>query len=197
MAKLIGLTGGIGSGKTTIANLLRTHGYQVYDTDSAAKRIVLTPLVRSQIEKLLGKDVYEADQYCTQKVAERVFTNPDLLKQLNAIVHPAVQNDLLLYSADENNGWIFVESAILYESGLNELCHYIVAVIAPKKLRIERTMTRDGKTREQVMARINTQMSNCSLRKKANYIVENNEKQSLTQLTDKLIKHLHKAIGSL
>ena len=179
--------------------MMKVMGYDVYDCDSRARGLMTGDEdVRRQLISTFGKDIYLADGNINREHLSTVaFADKSALNRLNAIVHPAVQNDLLLYSANENNGWIFVESAILYESGLNQLCNYVVAVIAPKKLRIERTMTRDGKTREQVMARINTQMSNCSLRKKANYIVENNEKQSLTQLTDKLIKHLHKAIGSL
>lgn len=189
---LIGLTGGIGSGKTTIADALRERGYAVYDTDSAAKRMVLTPAVRQRIEQLLGEDVYDGDKYMTSRVAERVFADAELLHGLNAIVHPAVRKDLLAYHTQHSTGqpFVFVESAILYESGFDSECDYIVAVIAPKSLRIARTMARDGKSEEEVRRRIKAQMSNCQLRHRVNYVVENNGRRTVGELTDKLLRHL-------
>ncbi|MCR4664621.1 MAG: dephospho-CoA kinase [Paludibacteraceae bacterium] len=189
---LIGLTGGIGSGKTTIANALRERGYEVYDTDSAAKRLVMTSPVRQAIENLLGEDVYDGDRYISSKVAQRVFANAGLLQQLNDIIHPVVRQDLKQTAQEHNKGLLFVESAILYESGFDLECDYIIAVIAPKPLRIARTMARDNKTEEQVKSRIKAQMSNCQLRHRADYVVENNGKMTVTQLVDKLMRHLRK-----
>ena len=88
---LIGITGGIGSGKSTVARELAAMGYPVYSTDSEAKRIIVSnPMVRSQIELLFGSDVYDGDVYLTEKVSNKVFRHPDLLAKLNEIVHPAV-----------------------------------------------------------------------------------------------------------
>ena len=187
----IGLAGGIGSGKTTIANALRARGYYVYDSDAAAKRIVLNPDVRWRIERLLGSDVYEGEQYLTRKVAERVFADTRLLQALNQIVHPAVLADLQhTKSQRQNDGCMFVESAILYESGLDRYCDHIVAVIAPKPLRIARTIARDGRSEEEVKQRIRSQMSNCQLRHRVDYVVENNGHLSIDQLTDRLVKRI-------
>ena len=195
---LIGLTGGIGSGKTTIANALRERGYTVYDTDSAAKRLVLTPSVRSAIEKLLGQDVYDGDRYLTCRVAERVFADPELLGQLNAIVHPAVRQDLQqMVSALPDGDMVFVESAILYESGFDTDCDYVVAIIAPRTVRIARTMARDNKTEDEVKQRIKAQMSNCQLRHRVQYVVENNGRQPVSTLVDKLIRHLKRINNTL
>ncbi len=187
---IIGLTGGIGSGKTTVANALRERGYTVYDTDSAAKRIVLTSAVRVSIEQLLGKDVYDGDTYLTSRVAERVFADPGLLQRLNAIVHPAVRQDML--DTASRHQAVFVESAILYESGFDRDCGYVVAVIAPKPLRIARTVARDNRSEEDVRQRIKAQMSNCQLRHRVNYVVENNGRLPVPVLVDKLIRHLQK-----
>lgn len=187
---IIGLTGGIGSGKTTVANALRERGYTVYDTDSAAKRLVLTPAVRASIEQLLGKDVYDGDTYLTSRVAERVFADPDLLLRLNAIVHPAVRQDML--DTASRHPAVFVESAILYESGFDRDCGYVVAVIAPKPLRIARTVARDNRSEEEVRRRIKAQMSNCRLRHRVNYVVENNGRLPVPVLVDKLVRHLQK-----
>ena len=195
---LIGLTGGIGSGKTTIANALRERGYTVYDTDSAAKRLVLTPTVRSAIEQLLGQDVYDGDRYLTRRVAERVFADPELLGQLNAIVHPAVRQDLQqMVSALPDGGMVFVESAILFESGFDSDCDYVVAIIAPKTVRIARTMARDNKTEDEVKQRIKVQMSNCQLRHRVQYVVENNGRQPVSTLVDKLLRHLKRINNTL
>lgn len=195
---LIGLTGGIGSGKTTIANALRERGYTVYDTDSAAKRLVLTPVVRCAIEQLLGQDVYDGDRYLTHRVAERVFADPELLGQLNAIVHPAVRQDLQqTVGALPDEGMVFVESAILYESGFDSDCDYVVAIIAPKTVRIARTMARDNKTEDEVKQRIKAQMSNCQLRHRVQYVVENNGRQPVSTLVDKLLRHLKRINNTL
>ena len=195
---LIGLTGGIGSGKTTFANALRERGYTVYDTDSAAKRLVLTPTVRCAIEQLLGQDVYDGDRYLTRRVAERVFADPELLGQLNAIVHPAVHQDLQqTVGARPDGGMVFVESAILFESGFDSDCDYVVAIIAPKTVRIARTMARDNKTEDEVKQRIKAQMSNCQLRHRVQYVVENNGRQPVSTLVDKLLRHLKRINNTL
>ena len=153
---LIGITGGIGSGKSTIAQALRSRGYAVYDTDTEAKRIIVeNPMVRSQVEMLFGSQVFEGNVYRTQLVAKQVFHHPALLTELNHIVHPAVAFHLKQWAReqDEDKGLrtqderpiCFVESAILFASGLDKLCDKIVVVTAPEALRIERTIQRDYK----------------------------------------------------
>ena len=153
---LVGITGGIGSGKSTIAAELIRRGFPVYDTDREAKHIIIhNPAVRSQIETLFGSEVFDGDVYQTAKVAEQVFANPDLLHKLNAIVHPAVTFDLRHWQKDKE--LCFVESALLFESGLDALCDRIVYIDAPEEIRIMRTIARDHCTAEQVRARIRTQ----------------------------------------
>ena len=99
---LIGITGGIGSGKSTIAQALLSRGYAVYDTDSEAKRIIVeNPMVRSQVEMLFGSQVFEGNVYRTQLVAKQVFHHPDLLAQLNSIVHPAVAFHLKQWAREQ------------------------------------------------------------------------------------------------
>ena len=160
---LIGITGGIGSGKSTIAQALRSRGYAVYDTDTEAKRIIVeNPMVRSQVEMLFGSQVFEGDVYRTQLVAKQVFHHPDLLTELNHIVHPAVAFHLKQWAKEQEIcnsqhahkvrpgdrtsiqlSICFVESAILFASGLDALCEKVVVVTAPEALRIERTLQRD------------------------------------------------------
>lgn len=143
---IIGITGGIGSGKSTIARELVKRGFAVYDCDREAKRIIAeNPDVQKEIIDLLGKEAFikspitkpQSPIYNTAYVAQRVFEDKTLLSKLNAIIHPAVGLDIMKRQPD------FVESAILFESGLNLLCHRIIVIDAPEDIRIARTIARD------------------------------------------------------
>lgn len=139
---IIGITGGIGSGKSYLAQELAKRGFAVYDCDREAKRIIAEDkAVQAAIIKLLGEEAFIDGKYNTAYVAQRVFTEPQLLKALNTIVHPAVKADISRQSSDVS--LLVVESAILFESGLDELCDKIVVVTAPEETRIARTIARD------------------------------------------------------
>lgn len=145
--QIIGITGGIGSGKSTIARELVKRGFAVYDCDREAKRIIAeNPDVQKEIIDLLGKEafIYHPSSiiYNTTYVAKRVFADPHLLKELNRIVHPAVKADILS-SFTSHLSPLFLESAILFESGLNLLCNRIIVIDAPEDIRIARTIARD------------------------------------------------------
>lgn len=145
--QIIGITGGIGSGKSTIARELVKRGFAVYDCDREAKRIIAeNPDVQQEIIDLLGEEafIYHLSSiiYNTQYVAKRVFADPHLLKELNRIVHPAVKADILS-SFTSHLSPLFLESAILFESGLNLLCNRIIVIDAPEDIRIARTIARD------------------------------------------------------
>ena len=144
---IVGITGGIGSGKSTIARELVKRGFAVYDCDREAKRIIAeNPDVQKEIIDLLGKEafIYHPSSiiYNTTYVAKRVFADPHLLKELNRIVHPAVKADILS-SFTSHLSPLFLESAILFESGLNVLCNRIIVIDAPEDIRIARTIARD------------------------------------------------------
>ena len=145
---IVGLTGGIGSGKSYIAQALAQRGYAVYDCDREAKRIIAeNKEVQAAIIDLLGEEAFIYHQssiiYNTEYVAKRVFEDPQLLESLNKIVHPAVKEDIL--SRTHSLTPSFIESAILFESGLDQLCDKIVVVTAPEETRIARTIARDYK----------------------------------------------------
>lgn len=160
---LIGITGGIGSGKSTICKVLAEKGYYTYICDERAKEIITRNRpVRAQIECLFGSECFEGDTYRTQWVAQQVFADPTLLARLNAIVHPAVCRDVERWHNEimrrtNKMGVCFVESAILYESGLAELCSAVVYIDAPESVRLERTQARDKSPREDILARIRQQ----------------------------------------
>ncbi len=157
---LIGLTGGIGSGKSTIAKELSRRGFAVYDCDREAKRIIAeNPVVQQQIIALFGEEAFVDGEYNTQYISKCVFSPPPGgagggLQALNAIIHPAVKEDILQRSGltatrSYSNAVLqakpvfFIESAILYEAGLDELCDRIIIVDAPEDIRIARTIARD------------------------------------------------------
>ena len=137
---IIGITGGIGSGKSTIAKELAKRGYAVYDCDREAKRIIDENTdVQTAIINLLGNEAFMNGRYNTAYVAQRVFAEPNLLEALNNIIHPKVKEDIL----NQAKPVLFIESAILFESGLDALCDKIVIIDAPEETRIARVIARD------------------------------------------------------
>ena len=149
--QIIGITGGIGSGKSTIAKELSRRGFAVYDCDREAKRIIVeNPAVQQQIIALFGEEAFVDGEYNTQYISKCVFSPPPGgagggLQALNAIIHPAVKEDILSSPllGGAGGGLLFIESAILYEAGLDALCDRIIIVDAPEDIRIARTIARD------------------------------------------------------
>lgn len=159
--KLIAVCGGIGAGKSTVTRLLRIMGYPVYDCDSQAKRLMEeSEPVKQQLIDLFGPTAYDGNHLNRQLIASQVFNDKSLLNKLNSIVHPAVKSDIIHW-AHNNQGdeLLFVETAILKESNLEQLFDNIIYVTAPIDIRIRRVMKRSNLTHSQVMERINNQDS--------------------------------------
>ena len=187
--RIIGLTGGIGSGKSTVARELVARGYAVYLCDDEAKRIVVeNPTVRAQIRALLGDEVYVGDVYQTAVVLRRLSEDPSLLPRLNAIIHPAVIEDIMAKAEGlMANELLFVESAILYESGIDRICDRVVAVTAPEDLRIARVLAREKDwTADDVRRHMNRQMPESELIRRADIVLCNDGAQSVASLVDDL-----------
>ncbi|MCQ2342031.1 MAG: dephospho-CoA kinase [Paludibacteraceae bacterium] len=193
---IIGLTGGIGSGKSTIAHALERYGMVLYDTDSRAKQLLQSnSSLITQVKRLLGDDCYdEHGTYLTAIVATRVFEHPNLLKQLNAIVHPAVQQDILnshnARQVAHDTRHTLVESAILFESGLHRICDKTIAVTAPEHLRIERTILRDHTNENKVRARMQAQMGELERNQSADIVVCNDGTKTIDELCLYITQHL-------
>ncbi len=184
--KLIGLTGGIGSGKSTVAGLFRTLGIPVYESDLHAKSIMHgDEVVRQKITNLFGVASYTKDMTLNRAwIADQVFNNPALLKQLNEIVHPAVYQDLKGWAAEESHQgapYLLQESAILFEENLASRMESNILVVAPEEIRIDRVMKRDNVLRDEVIARIKHQWPDTKKIPFSDYVIYNDGARSLIE----------------
>ena len=192
MVKVIGLTGGIGSGKTTIANFFKEKGVPVYIADDEAKKVMQSIEIIDQIKSVFGETLFENNILNRAKLAEIVFNNADKLAQLNAIVHPAVKKDFENWlQQHKNDQYVVYEAAILFESGRYKECDYIVTVTAPIEVRIERVMKRDNTTREQVLSRMKMQWNDEKRISLSNFVINNSNLKIANEEVVKILKILN------
>lgn len=158
MGKLFGITGGIGCGKSVVSSVLKLMGFAVYDCDSRAKWLMNTSQdIKNGLTAIFGDEVYAGGMLNRQLLGSKIFSNKESLDKVNSIVHPVVKQDLTEWCDTQNNSICFVESAILYESGLDSMVAGVINVSAPEELRIRRVMARSGLSAQQVRARISNQ----------------------------------------
>lgn len=189
--KIIGLTGGIGSGKTTIANYIQSKGIPVYISDAEAKKVMEQPEIIAKINATFNEDITTNNVLDRQKLANIVFNNPEKLKQLNAIVHPAVKIHFENWVKKNQHLPIIVkEAAILFESGSYKDCDAVISVITPLETRIERVILRDNTTREKVLQRVNNQLSDELRIEKSDYIIKNESFEEAKKQTDQILNLL-------
>jgi len=195
----IGITGGIGSGKSYVCQRLIARGYEVYDCDSAAKRLMRSsPEIREQLTALIGPDTYlevkdekgEAREYTLnkKKVAEFLLVSEDHAKAVDAIVHPAVFRDF------EASGMTWMESAILFESGAYRLVDKTIVVTAPEEVRIQRVMQRDGISREKVLEWMNRQLPQEEVRRRADFEIVNDGEADIEKQLNKILSTMKETI---
>ena len=191
MTKIIGLTGGIGSGKTTVANYLIAKNIPVYIADDEARKITDSKKVTSKIKEVFGTEVIENDKVNRTALANIVFNNKEKLTQLNNIIHPEVKKHFQTWlKAKKDHSFIVKESAILFESGSYLNCEAIILVTAPLETRIKRTIKRDNCSRESVLQRINNQMAEEDKILKSDYIIHNVLLKSTYEQVDEMLKKL-------
>jgi len=186
---LIGITGGIGGGKSTLSTKLRAEGYEVYDSDKEARRLQNQhPVIRKKLIALFGENIYNLEGLNRAALAKLVFGQKDLLAQLNAIVHPIVKEDLEHWiHLHSHQKLLFMESAILFESGFNLLVDKVIVMTASEEVRIRRVVKRDGITEEEVKARMANQSSDELKIAKADFVIHSDDSQPLI---DKMLKIL-------
>lgn len=176
MTKIIGLTGGIGSGKTTISKIFEELGIPVYNSDLEAKKIMELPEVIVLLKNSFGKDFFENNILNRAKLADLVFRNTEKLNVLNAIVHPFVKKDFLFWvKKHHNEKFVIKESAILFESKSNLDCDKIITVTAPLDLRMKRIAARDNLGFHEIVKRINNQISDEKKIENSDFIIENTD----------------------
>jgi len=173
----VGITGGIGSGKSTICKIFRVLGIPVFEADEEAKLLMNSdPDIHDQLIELFGATVYLPDHTIDRKyLAGIVFSNPSLLAQLNGIVHPKVAETFAVWCENEQSPYVLHEAAILYESGFYKLMDKTIAVVAKENERIDRVMKRDGASEELVNQRIRNQWSDIERIKLADFVISNND----------------------
>ena len=194
MPKIIGLTGGIGSGKSRVVEVFTTLGVPCYIADQAAKKLMINnAMVKQQILDLFGEKAYDQNGLNRTYIGELVFKDPQKLKALSAIVHPAVAQDFSEWVSQQDYPYVIKEVAILFETGGYKAVDQSLLITAPKEVRLQRAMQRDQSTKEEVLARMNNQWEDEQRLPLASHVIEN-----LTwNDTEKEIKRLHKYFLSL
>ena len=187
----VGITGGIGSGKSKVAELLSDRGVAIYNSDLRAKELMNSnAALREALIATFGAECYTQEGLNRAWLAQRVFNNEAELAKLNAIVHPAVMQDFTAWAEAEEGNYVVLESAILLEAGLESYVDVVVAVMAPKELRLERAMLRDGASREQIEERMRNQMSDEERTDRAKYAIVNIDLEELEEDVEQLHRRL-------
>ena len=187
--KIVGLTGGIGSGKSTVLNQFKNLGINTYSADKAAKKLINSDkdLIKS-IKNLFGNNVYENNVLNTAKLSKIVFQDPNKLKSLNSIIHPAVAKDFESFIKNNNGDYIVKEVAIIFETNTEDNYDKNILIRAPLEERIKRVILRDNLSREDVIKRVNNQIDDSTIIDNCDYIIDNN---NLKDLKEKVLK-IHK-----
>ena len=190
----IAITGGIGSGKSYVSALLEARGIPIYNADNESKRLTISDEgIRKGLIGLLGEEVYQGNMLNKSLLASYLFASPENAAKVNAIIHPRVKADFLRWVAEHHHCDIVgLESAILYESGFDDVVDGVVMVYAPESLRVERAMKRDGASEVQIRSRMAAQMDDDMKRLKADWVVMNDGSISIDEQLDALMEHLKK-----
>jgi dephospho-CoA kinase len=189
--KKIGLTGGIGSGKSTIAKVLQAMHYPVFYSDDIAKKLVENHLqIRKELIELLGPKVYEGGSFNKLFLAQQLFSDDTIREQVNAIIHPKVREAFHTWSQEQNSELVFNEAAILFESGSYRQLDANILVTAPEKLRIERVMQRDQLSKQAVLDRMDKQWGDAEKIPLADFVIVNDEKQPLLIQIETIVNQL-------
>jgi dephospho-CoA kinase len=191
MTKIIGLTGGIGSGKTTIARYIESKGIPVYIADVEAKKVMEEPKILKALQIAFGTDIVMNNYVNRSKLSSIVFNNPEKLALLNSIIHPAVKIHFKNWlNNHENEPFVIKETAILFETGGDKECYKTITVVATLENRIDRVISRDDVSKENVIERMNNQMSDEQRIELSDFVIQNETITSAKNQVDEILKLL-------
>ena len=191
MTKVIGLTGGIGSGKTMVANYIQSLGFPVYIADDEAKKIMDSEKVIEDITDTFGSDILDDNTINREKLSKIVFDNPNKLQKLNAIIHPLVKKHFDSWLKNHSDSLlVFKEAAILFESGSDKYCDKIITVTAPIETRIHRVLERDNTSRDSLLKRIQNQWTDEQRIAKSDFVIHNISVKETYKQTNQILKLL-------
>lgn len=187
----VALTGGIGSGKTTVAIFFAKLGIPIYIADDEAKALMnRSKIIKRKLIKLFGEEAYKENKLNRPYLASAIFNNKSLLEQMNAIVHPKVGSHFLKWKAKQNAPYVIKEAAIVFENGSYKNYDYIITVVAPKPLRMERVLKRDNTTEEKILSVMKNQWDDDEKIKKSHFVIHNESLES----TKEQVYSIHKKI---
>ncbi|KQC28884.1 dephospho-CoA kinase [Flagellimonas eckloniae] len=189
--KIVGLTGGIGTGKSTVAGMFKDLRVPIYDSDSEAKRLMTeSSQLKKAIISLLGEKAYEGEALNRSFIASKVFENPTMLQELNEIVHPAVKEDFKEWAKIQQSPYVIQETALIFEKASQDQYDYVILITAPINLRLGRVMRRDGVSEKEVLDRIKNQMGDDEKLVLADFHIDNIDLET----TQKEVAKLHKTL---
>jgi dephospho-CoA kinase len=190
LKKLIGITGGIGAGKSIVCSIIHATGYPIFYSDKAAKNILnSTPNARTQIKAIFGEQAYFNNELNRSYISDKIFNDEKLLTAINKIVHPAVRQAFTKWAEEQTTDLVFNEAAILFETGAYRLYDANVLVVAPESIRIKRVMKRDNIPEQAVLNRMDKQWSDADKIKLADHVITNdNTEMLIPQVLDLITK---------
>ena len=177
MTITVGITGGIGSGKSTVCEIFRILGIPIFEADKVAKNLMNeNSVIRQNLIEWFGNEIYSENQLNRKLLAELIFNNNSLLNKVNSLVHPIVREEFEKWKKKQETVYSVYEAAIMFESGFYKLMDFTVLITAPEQIRINRVMKRDNLSQDQVVARINNQWTDDEKRKLATTVIINDNK---------------------
>jgi dephospho-CoA kinase len=194
---IVGLTGGIGSGKTTVAKQFSALGIPVYIADEEAKLLMnRSKIIKRKLTKLFGDDAYTSEKLNKPYIANIIFNDKSYLHQMNAIVHPKVARHFEKWVLKQKAPYVIKEVAILFENGGDKLCDFVITVTAPKKTRIQRLLKRDNTSAEKIEAIMKNQWTDDEKIKRSQFVIENIEleytKKQVLKIHNEILKKVKK-----
>lgn len=190
---VVGLTGGIGSGKTTVAEKFKALGIPIYIADIEAKKLMnSSKIIKRKLKNIFGEEAYINDELNRPFIAREIFNNKDLLNKMNAIVHPKVRRHFERWLNKQTSLYVIKESAILFENNLQEQCDFTILVTAPKDVRISRLLDRDNTTIEKIEAIMRTQLSDEEKIKLSDFVITNTTLENTYEQVETIHKKLLK-----